>query len=112
MNDIGFEGIRFDFSKGYAGKYAGQYARSALASDQIAIGEFWVPLKYDEDIMRRDQDDNRQQLAEWLDDGGNRCLAFDFSTKGLLQVSSSSAFIGMLYRTIAKCWFRFLNFQV
>lgn len=85
VNDLGFEGIRFDFSKGYGGKYAGQYARSALASDQIAIGEFWVPLKYDENIMRRDQDDNRQQLAEWMDDGGNRCLAFDFSTKGLLQ---------------------------
>ena len=86
VHDLGFNGLRFDFSKGYGGQYAGQYARTALNGDQIAIGEFWVPLKYDEDVMRRDQDDNRQQLAKWLDEGGNRCLAFDFSTKGLLQV--------------------------
>jgi alpha-amylase len=86
VHNLGFEGLRFDFSKGYAGEYAGQYARAALHSDQIAIGEFWVPLKYDNAIMVRDQEDNRRQITEWLEASGNRCLAFDFSTKGLLQV--------------------------
>jgi hypothetical protein len=90
VTELGFEGIRFDFSKGYDGKYAGKYARAALADDQMAVGEYWVPLRYDDTVMKRDQEDNRRQVGEWIDASGGRCLAFDFSTKGLLQVRTSA----------------------
>jgi hypothetical protein len=87
IEDLGFAGLRFDFSKGYGGKYAGIYARAALGDDiGLAVGEYWVPLKYEGSRQLYDQDKNRKELAKWVDETGGRCLAFDFTTKGVLQV--------------------------
>lgn len=119
---MGFEGIRFDYSKGYGGSFAGDYARAALGEcDGFVVGEYWVPLQYDDEgDMVYDQEPNRkarsrhaqrscgagpctdrrmcvvsravcdrrsvQEVTKWIDDTGGRCLAFDFATKGILQV--------------------------
>lgn len=84
--NVGFEGLRFDFSKGYAGRFAGDYSRHALGDAGFAVGEFWTPLRYDgEGNLEYDQEDNRQQVRAWIDETGGRCCAFDFSTKGILQ---------------------------
>ena len=88
IDDLGFKGLRFDFCKGYNGKFAGQYARAALGDSQgFAVGEYWVPLSYDSQGKQLyDQENNRKELAKWIDESGGRCLAFDFATKGILQV--------------------------
>ena len=88
IEELGFAGLRFDFSKGYGGEYAGIYARAALGDDVgLAVGEYWVPLKYDgHGKQLYDQDRNRRDLAKWVDETEGRCLAFDFATKGILQV--------------------------
>lgn len=59
---MGFEGIRFDYSKGYGGKYAGDYARAALGdTGGFVVGEYWVPLAYDDEgEMIYDQEPNRK----------------------------------------------------
>jgi hypothetical protein len=90
---LGFEGLRFDYSKGYAGKFAAKYARAALGNDEgLVVGEYWVPLRYDaEGSLVYDQEHNRQEVTRWIDDTGGRCLAFDFATKGILQVCHDTA---------------------
>jgi alpha-amylase len=86
VNDLGFEGIRFDYSRGYGGKYAALYAKAALSDDQFAVGEYWIPLDYDEEgNMLPDQEKHRKKVVQWLEEAEDRCLAFDFGTKGLLQ---------------------------
>ena len=43
IEDLGFQGLRFDYSKGYGGRYAWQYARAAMGDHLgLAIGEYWV----------------------------------------------------------------------
>jgi alpha-amylase len=88
IHELGFEGLRFDYSKGYAGKFAGEYARAALGPEGgFAVGEYWVPLRYDDEgNLMYDQENNRADVSRWIDDTGGRCLAFDFATKGILQV--------------------------
>jgi hypothetical protein len=92
IEHIGFQGLRFDFSKGYSGRFAGQYARAALGEDKgLVVGEYWVPLSYDDDGKQLyDQEASRQRLSSWIDETGGRCHAFDFATKGILQVRCSA----------------------
>jgi hypothetical protein len=89
-SDLGFEGIRFDYSRGYGAKYAALYARAGLSDDQLAVGEYWIPLDYDDKgKMLPNQEGHRKRVCKWLDEAERRCLAFDFGTKGLLQVCMS-----------------------
>lgn len=84
--NVGFEGLRFDFSKGYAGKYAGLYSRDTVGSDYFAVGEYWKPLEYDaKGALVYDQEPSRLELMAWFEDAGEGVFAFDFATKGILQ---------------------------
>ena len=38
-NDLGYTGFRYDFVKGYAAKYVGQY--NATAKPEFSVGECW-----------------------------------------------------------------------
>jgi hypothetical protein len=43
IESLGYRGLRFDFSKGYGGSFAGQYTRAALGDQGgFAVGEYWV----------------------------------------------------------------------
>ena len=81
-NDVGFGGIRFDFSKGYGGEFAGNYTRACMP--EFAVGEYWDTLNYGQGL-EYDQDAHRQRIIDWIDSTGGICTAFDFTTKGILQ---------------------------
>lgn len=81
-NDIGFGGVRFDFSKGYGGQFAGEYINAM--SPEFAVGEYWDTLAYGAGL-EYNQDAHRQRIVDWIDAAGGNCTAFDFTTKGILQ---------------------------
>ena len=81
-HDVGFGGIRFDFSKGYGGEFTGKYVRACMP--EFAVGEFWDTLNYGQGL-EYDQDAHRQRIVDWIDATGGICTAFDFTTKGILQ---------------------------
>ena len=81
MDDVGFGGVRFDFSKGYGGEFAGQYTRACMP--EFAVGEYWDTLNYGQGL-EYDQDAHRQRIVDWIDSTGGICTAFDFTTKGIL----------------------------
>lgn len=82
-DEVGFQGIRLDFTKGYAPEYAREY--SAVFGGGFTVGELWTSMSYDGDQLLPDQDTHRQQLADWVDGTGGQVSTFDFTTKGLLQ---------------------------
>ncbi|KAJ8541093.1 hypothetical protein K7X08_001909 [Anisodus acutangulus] len=67
-SEIGFDGWRFDFVKGYAPSMTKIYMQNT--SPGFAVGEFW--------------DTNRDAIANWVQNAGGS-TAFDFPTKGILQ---------------------------
>ncbi len=81
--EIGFDGIRFDFTKGYAPQYARHYAEAS--GSRFSVGEYWTSMGYDGDKLLPNQDGHRQALADWVDGTGGKISTFDFTTKGLLQ---------------------------
>ncbi|KAK4796542.1 hypothetical protein SAY86_028868 [Trapa natans] len=74
--EIGFDGWRFDFVRGYAATITKNYMDST--SPSFAVGEKW-------DDMSDGPEPHRQALAGWIRDAGGAVAAFDFTTKGVLQ---------------------------
>lgn len=77
LKPIGFSGLRFDYVKGYAATYAGQYS-NAFGSD-FCVGEQWNNLDLN------NMNPHRQAIMDWINGTGNSCGAFDFTTKGILN---------------------------
>lgn len=91
--DIGFDGWRFDFVKGYAPSITKLYM--ANTSPDFAVGELWNGLAYGQDGKPSyNQDAHRNELAAWTQNAGGAVAAFDFTTKGILQ----AAVLGELWR--------------
>ncbi|KAH7314864.1 hypothetical protein KP509_21G024900 [Ceratopteris richardii] len=90
--DIGFDGWRFDFVKGYAPKFTKLYCERTLPN--FAVGELWTSLTYDNGQPSYDQNGHRQVLCDWIDGTSGLSTAFDFTTKGILQ----SAVCGEFWR--------------
>lgn len=88
---FGFVGWRFDYAKGYSGRYVGKFVRASGA--EIAIGENWVDMDYGCDGLCYDQDAHRQFTVDWIDStwkgvsetSDSAARAFDFTLKGVLQ---------------------------
>lgn len=76
-NDVGFDGWRYDYVRGYSGYYNGLYNNAT--NPTFSVGELWDNL----DINNPDA--HRQQLTDWIDATGGNSTAFDFTTKGILQ---------------------------
>lgn len=85
---VGFRGIRFDYSKGYAPSYAGLY-HDAM-NPGFCVGEIWTNLDFN------NVDAHRQLLMNYVDGTGGKCAAFDFTTKGLLNQALSANEYGRL----------------
>ncbi|KAI3673025.1 hypothetical protein L6452_39134 [Arctium lappa] len=94
--EIGFDGWRFDFVKGYSPSITKVYMDNT--SPDFAVGEYWSSLAYRQDGKPEyNQDQHRNALARWVEGGGGGSLAaFDFTTKGILQ----AAVEGELWRLI------------
>ncbi|BBM87576.1 alpha-amylase C-terminal beta-sheet domain-containing protein [Candidatus Uabimicrobium amorphum] len=78
-NTIGYDGVRYDYVKGYAAKYNKIYNEAMQPS--FSVGELWDNLDVN------NPDPHRQQLCDWIDDSDATSAAFDFTTKGILQLA-------------------------
>lgn len=69
LNDLGYAGVRYDMTKGYAGKWTGLY--NSTAKPTYSVGEYW--------------DGNTSVVKSWLEatkvDGAIQSAAFDFPTR-------------------------------
>lgn len=71
LNDLGYEGFRYDMVKGYAGKYTKIYNESSKPS--FSVGEYW--------------DNSYDAVANWIEATGKTSAAFDFPCK--YQINSA-----------------------
>ncbi|XP_043710030.1 alpha-amylase [Telopea speciosissima] len=84
--EIGFDGWRFDFARGYSPAITKVYMEQTKPS--FAVGEVWNSLSYDQDGKPAyNQDSHRHELVEWVQAAGGVVTAFDFTTKGILQTA-------------------------
>ncbi|XP_061364093.1 alpha-amylase [Gastrolobium bilobum] len=84
--EIGFDGWRFDFVKGYAPSITKIYMEQT--SPDFAVGENWGSLSKGQDNKPNyNQDAHRGELVNWVQSAGGAVTAFDFTTKGILQAS-------------------------
>ena len=97
LDDLGFEGLRLDYAKGYGGAQAGGYL--GAARPRLAVGEFWDALSYgacDGGAPDRDQGPHAARTAAWVAATGGRAGAFDMTTKGVLQAALERGEYGRL----------------
>jgi alpha-amylase len=95
VKQAGFTGLRFDYAKGFAPGYIGQYA-NAFAPD-FCVGEVW-PDSFDLNNLNA----NRQVIMDWINGTGGACGAFDFTTKGILNDALANNSYGRLKATDGK----------
>jgi len=87
LRNIGFDGWRFDFVRGWPGHFAKQYINET--TPEMAFGEYWDSCDYTDGVLNYNQDGHRQQTVNWCDQTGGTASAFDFTTKGILQEAVS-----------------------
>ncbi|NUM33685.1 MAG: alpha-amylase [Candidatus Brocadiae bacterium] len=75
--NIGYDGWRYDYSKGYHGQYVALYNNATFP--YFSVGEYW------DDLNLNDSNPHRQRICNWLDNAKSKSAAFDFTTKGILQ---------------------------
>ena len=85
--EIGFDGWRFDFVKGYSPSITKIYLEQT--KPDFAVGELWNSISYGQDGKPSyDQDSHRYELLKWVENaGGGVASLFDFTTKGVLQAA-------------------------
>jgi alpha-amylase len=69
LKAVGFRGWRYDLTKGYNGRFVGEY--NDVTAPEFSVGEYF--------------DGDRQKLTGWLDAAGGKSTAFDFPTRYLLH---------------------------
>ena len=52
-SDVGFDGWRFDFVKGYPGRYVMEYIEASYP--KMAVGEFWDDCAYTDSKLEYNQ---------------------------------------------------------
>ncbi|PON83485.1 Glycoside hydrolase [Trema orientale] len=82
-NDIGFDGWRLDFVRGFSGTYVKEYIEAS--NPAFAIGEYWDSLDYEQGNLCYNQDAHRQRIVNWINATGGTSSAFDVTTKGILH---------------------------
>lgn len=78
----GFVGWRYDFVKGFDGKYVGQYNRDTLA--EFSVGEYWPTAGF----SASNPGAWGNAIKNWVEkteEGGSRSRAFDFALKGIMN---------------------------
>ncbi len=82
LRPAGFYGWRYDFVKGFDGKYVGQYNRDTLA--EFSVGEYWPT----EGFTASNPSAWGNTIKNWVqktEEGGTRSRAFDFALKGIMN---------------------------
>jgi alpha-amylase len=83
LKNIGFQGWRYDLTKGYAGQFIAEY--NDATEPAFSVGEFY--------------DGDRQKVTSWIDATGGKTTAFDFPTRYLLYEACLSDDYGRLHST-------------
>lgn len=87
MNDVlkpaGFVGWRYDYVKGFAGKYVGKY--NAGSSAEFSVGEYWPTAGYDASSPSAWGNEIKNWIASTEEESGQRSRAFDFALKGAMN---------------------------
>ncbi|XP_057543598.1 alpha-amylase 3, chloroplastic [Amaranthus tricolor] len=81
--DIGYDGWRLDFVRGFWGGYVKDYIDAT--EPYFAVGEYWDSLSYTYGEMDYNQDAHRQRIIDWINAAGGSAGAFDVTTKGILH---------------------------
>ncbi|CAN4081647.1 unnamed protein product [Withania somnifera] len=82
-NDVGFDGWRLDFVRGFSGAYVKEYIEAS--NPAFSIGEYWDSLSYEGGNLCYNQDAHRQRIVNWINATGGSSSAFDVTTKGILH---------------------------
>jgi len=93
-NDIGFDGWRYDYVKGYDGSYVGEY--NDATSPYFSVGEYWPDIDGDYNASCSDVNYHRQKLMDWINATDGKSAAFDFTTKWQLQLAVKNGEYGRL----------------
>lgn len=83
LKDLGFCGWRYDFVKGYAGRYVGMYNKET--EPVFSVGEYWPTAGYSYLNPNDWGNDIKNWVAETASDGGQYSCAFDFALKGAIN---------------------------
>ncbi|KAJ7565715.1 hypothetical protein O6H91_02G072300 [Diphasiastrum complanatum] len=83
--EIGYDGWRLDFVRGFWGGYVKEYIESSKPA--FAIGEYWDSLGYEGGNICYNQDAHRQRIINWINATGGTSSAFDVTTKGILHAA-------------------------
>lgn len=94
QQDVGFDGWRFDFAKGYSGRFVREYIEAT--SPSLSIGEVWTDCDWNGSELATVQNEHRQETIDWVHETGDKALAFDFTTKAILQEAISRGEYGRL----------------
>ncbi|KAL0296925.1 UNVERIFIED_CONTAM: Alpha-amylase 3, chloroplastic [Sesamum radiatum] len=81
--EIGYDGWRLDFVRGFWGGYVKDYMDSS--TPYFAVGEYWDSLSYTYGEMDHNQDAHRQRIVDWINATNGTAGAFDVTTKGILH---------------------------
>jgi len=84
-DEIGFDGWRFDFVKGYAPIHVKEYVANTVGERSFCVGELWYSCQYGPEGLTYSQDSHRQTLCNWIDATSAMAAVFDFTTKAILQ---------------------------
>ena len=83
-SEVGFDGWRLDFAKGYSPDVAKVYVDQGAPS--FVVLEIWSSLANGSDGKPAyNQDAHRQQLVDWAQSVGGPAMAFDFTTKEIMN---------------------------
>lgn len=87
MNNVlkpaGFVGWRYDYVKGFDGKYVGQYNSSSDA--EFSVGEFWPTDGYNASNPSAWGNQIKNWISSTASNGGKKSKAFDFALKGAMN---------------------------
>lgn len=82
--EIGFDGWRLDFVKGFHGSHVKDYMEASVP--QFSVGEYWDALSYEWDgSPSNNQDNHRQRTVNWINAAGGLSTAFDITSKGIMH---------------------------
>ncbi|KAK8711109.1 hypothetical protein V6N13_146405 [Hibiscus sabdariffa] len=84
-NEIGYDGWRLDFVRGFSGTFVKEYIE--VSHPAFAIGEYWDSMAYEHGNLSYNQDAHRQRIVNWINATGGTSSAFDVTTKGILHAA-------------------------
>ncbi|URA11402.1 alpha-amylase [Thermospira aquatica] len=85
LRQIGFDGWRYDYVKGYNPYYNSNYNEATKA--YFSVGELWPDITGDYYASGANINYHRQALMNWIDASGGRSTVFDFTTKWQLMLA-------------------------